>query len=274
MVSYWTVDNLFIHSAHGGVSFSGSSGAYDGMITHNVSVSSVTGEIFGYFVADGNLHLRNEAGTIGVFLIPRLHSDVPMMLESINATTVSGYLDVEMYVTGEPPKPADLWPMMPWTHTAHFYSDTGDVRAAIPMGRFTNYTSDTGDVAAILIPFGAADEHARSDFRTQSTRGDTYVHVYNTLQESLDDSKIDPLLSLRSRHKVVNGDMRIRYPYSWYGELEGVVSNGKLKFDGSRLSNVEKGAGWVKAKRGDGASFMESWVEDGDLDLEVGLGPY
>jgi hypothetical protein len=268
----WTVDNLSIHTTHGGISFSGAAGAYENLVTHNVTASSATGEIFGYFVADANLHLRNEAGTIGVFLIPRLQKDIPLALESITATTMSGDLFVDMYAFGEPPRPDHIWPMQPFTHSAHFHSDTGCVRASIPMGIAMNFTSGTSDLAVILIPFGAADKHVTSDLRTDAKRGTTYVHVWNTLQKSLGNGRFDPLLSLRSRHKVENGSMMIRYPYSWYGELEGMINKGELEFDGSSLSHVEKGDGWVKATRGKGASFMESWVEEGDLDIKIGLG--
>jgi hypothetical protein len=268
----WTVDNLFLHTTHGNIDFSGTTGAYETMITHNVTASSATGEIFGWFVADANLHLRNDAGPIGVFLMPRLQKDIPLALQSITATTVSGDLDVSMYARGEPPSPDGIWPMQPFTHNASVHSDSGCVHASMPMGNLMNFTSGSGDLAVSLIPFGAADEHARSNLRTYANQGATLVHVWNTLQKSLGDGKFDPLLSLRSRHKVENGSMMIRYPYSWYGELEGMASKGKLEFDGSSLSHVEKGAGWVRATRGNGTSFMESWVEEGDLDIKIGLG--
>jgi hypothetical protein len=94
------------------------------------------------------------------------------------------------------------------------------------MGSFTNFTSGTSDIATILIPFGAADEVRRSDLRTDAKRGATYVHIYNTLQESFDDGRIDPLWSLRSGHKVEDRSIMMRYPYSGYGGLKGVARGG------------------------------------------------
>jgi hypothetical protein len=90
------------------MNFSGVTGAYETLVTDNVIASSATGDIFGYFVAHVNLYLRNDAGTVGVYLIPRFQADIPMTLESIAAITVSEYPDVEMYVLGEPPRRAGM----------------------------------------------------------------------------------------------------------------------------------------------------------------------
>jgi hypothetical protein len=36
---------------------------------------------------------------------------------------------------------------------------------------------------------------------------------------------------------------------------------------------LKRGGGWVKARRGDGGNFMESWVLEGEIDATIGLGP-
>ncbi|KAH7395179.1 hypothetical protein DE146DRAFT_659407 [Phaeosphaeria sp. MPI-PUGE-AT-0046c] len=263
----WTIDNLLLHSSHGQIDFEGSLQS-EPLITHNVSVSSVTGVVSGDYVADANLHFRNEAGPIFIILVPRIYSNVPMALERIDASTDSGMLDIRILA-----EQMELWPLEPYTHTTQIRSESGPIRASVPLGTLTNYTSEKGNIAATVVPVGSASGDASKDFRTESNQGNMYVHVYNTLQESMKDGRFDPLLSLRSRHQIRNGTMTVRYPYSWYGELEGVASDGSLKLDGSRLKDVQKGENWVKATRGEGMSFMESWVHHGDLDIKVGLGP-
>lgn len=261
----WTVGNLNIHSAHGDTEIMGEFDL-EPMITHNVSASSVTGEIWGWFVADAHLHLRNDAGKIDVLLIPRFDSDVPIALQSITVSTVSGLIVFKMWM--EQP---GTWPMEPFTHTTQIRSETGNIYGSVPLGALTNFTSETGNIAAIMVPFGAASEDASKDIRTESNQGNVYVHVVNTIWESLKNGRFDPLVSLRSRHKVNNGTLAIIYPSGWRGELEGLVSKGTLKFDGSRLKDVKKGDNWVKATSGEGMSFMESWVNEGELDIKVGL---
>jgi hypothetical protein len=260
----WTVDNLSLHAAHGNTVYGASDP--EPLVTHNISASSITGEIYGYFVADAHLNMTNDAGNTGVFLIPRMNSDVPATLESITVTSVSGEMIVGTLAE------IDLWPMRPFHHTTHIRSETGKIRAGVPHGTLTNITNDKGDMTATLIPFGA-DPGTETEFHTQTNEGNMYVHVYNTIQESLKDGQVDPLLSLKSRHEVVKGSAKIRYPYSWWGSLEGKVDKGTLEFDGTRMDKVEKGDGWVKAWRGESESFMESWVCEGELDVKIGLGP-
>jgi hypothetical protein len=261
----WMVDNFITQTSHGNTMFDGAR-FYEPMITHNVSSSSITGEIFGYYVADAHLRLANEKGRIRAFVIPRVNSDIAIALESIRVETETGDVHVEMLGDWA------LWPMQPFMHTTHISSQCGSVWAAIPHGSLTNITIVTGDVSAILVPFGTDSKEDKSWVHTWLTQGEMYVHIYNTLQDSLYDGKFDPLVNTRSRHKVINGNLVLRYPYNWYGELEGVASRGTLKFDASRLEKLERGEGWVKAKRGDGESFMESWVEGGGLDIKIGLG--
>jgi hypothetical protein len=264
----WTVDNLSIHSSHGNTDFSGTTG-YEPMITHNVSFSTISGEIFGDYVADAHLHLFSESGHMGGFIMPRYNSDAPIFPKSITATTSTG--DIHLEMVGE----WEDWPSQPFSHTTDIHSDAGYIWIALPHGCLTNVTNLTGDIAAIMIPFGTASKEDQSEMHTFSSEGDMYVHFYNTLQHTLKDGQFDPLMNTRSRHKVGRGNMRIRYPYSWYGDLEGAASKGQLEFDGSKLEDVERGEWWVKARRGHtGESFMESWVQEGDLDIKVGLGPW
>jgi hypothetical protein len=260
----WTVDNFITHTSHGNTMFDGPR-FYEPLITHNVSSSSNTGEIFGYYVADANLKLTNEKGRIGAIVIPRVNSDVAIALESIQVKTETGDLHVEMFADW------DYWPMQPFMHNTQISSLLGSIWAAVPHGSLTNITSLAGDVSAIMIPFGKDSKEDQSEIHTSLAQGEMYVHIYNTLQDSLKDGKFDPLLNTRSRHKVVQGSLKMRYPYSWYGDVEVFVSSGTLDFDASRLEKVEKGEGWVKATRGEGESFMESWVEAGELNVKIGL---
>jgi hypothetical protein len=261
----WTVDNLTTHTSHGNTDYEGSRN-YEPLITHNVSSSSRTGDIFGYYVATANLALTNDKGRTGVFITPRSNSDVPTSLSSIAAHTGSGPMHISMAWHD--------WPMIPHTHSTHISSQSGVIWAAVPHGRFTNISSDSGAVDAILMPFGTDSADAQSEIHTSVATGDMHVHIYNSARGSPEDGvMVDPLLHTHSRHKVEKGRMRLRYPDSWYGELELAVSKGTLQFDATRLESLKRGGGWVKARRGDGGNFMESWVLEGEIDATIGLGP-
>jgi hypothetical protein len=66
-----------------------------------------------------------------------------------------------------------------------FDSTDGDARAAVPHGSFSYVSSEHGDIAAILIPFGTADKDAKNELYTEIICGETYVHIYNMLQDAL-----------------------------------------------------------------------------------------
>jgi hypothetical protein len=149
---------------------------------------------------------------------------------------------------------------------------SGQVWAAVPHGHFTNISSTSGDVTAFAIPFGVDSLEDQSEVYTFSRSGNTYVHMLDTIQESLQGDKKDPLLNTTSRHKVSVGSLHVRYPYSWYGNLEGHVDSGELTFDSSALEEFKRGERWVQAKRGkDGISEVEVLVGTGHLNIEIGL---
>ncbi|KAF1840632.1 uncharacterized protein K460DRAFT_398586 [Cucurbitaria berberidis CBS 394.84] len=50
----WEINNLLTHTSHGDTFYSGAR-FQDPLITHDVFSTSLTGEIFGYYLADGNL---------------------------------------------------------------------------------------------------------------------------------------------------------------------------------------------------------------------------
>jgi hypothetical protein len=77
---------------------------------------------------------------------------------------------------------------------------------------------------------------------------------------------------LKSKHIVKEGALELRYPFSWYGNLEARILHGLLKFDSSALQDFEKGDGFVKAKRGrEGESVMEAYIDTGELVVLLGL---
>jgi hypothetical protein len=52
----WEIKNLMAHTSHGGSMYEGSR-LPDSLIIHNISTSSVTGEIIDFYVVDGNLNV-------------------------------------------------------------------------------------------------------------------------------------------------------------------------------------------------------------------------
>jgi hypothetical protein len=257
----WHVDNLVTHTSHGDSWYEGSRFA-DPLTTQNITTSSVSGEIFGFYVANGHLKLHNKHGRIGFPLIPR-YDGTPFNLESLDVSTISANIHARAEY--------EEWDQRPLTHRTDIHSVSGSVYVGLPLGSVTNISSGTGEVFALLQPFAADAPDARSEIYTASREGTTFVSLDNVKPDTL-KGKFDPMLNTTSKHVVGEGQLQIRYPYSWYGNMEGSIESGSIEFDSSALDKFEKGEGWVKAKRGkSGESVMEARVGKGVMGVKLGI---
>jgi hypothetical protein len=260
----WEVNHLIVHTSHGDFDYEGSRWV-DPLIAHNVSISTVTGTVFGYFVADGHLEVHGDSGFIGFFLVPRYAWDTrPFNPDTVSVSTLTGNIHIEAIFP--------YWPPHPLTHTTNIHTLSGDLYAYIPHGSFTNITTVTSNISTWLKPYGAARSDDRSEIYTSSQSGaETSVYLVNADLDSLKGYH-DPLLNTISEHYVGEGKLELRYPFSWFGQMEAQIEHGPLYFDASALEDVERGEGYVKAKRGKGGeSRMRAQVGTGKLDIEVGL---
>lgn len=256
----WEVLNLLLHTSYGDSSFEGTR-FYDPLRTHNVTTSSITGTIFGSYIADAHLNVHNSHGVTYIFLMTNIHGSIDP--KAITATSDSGEIHIE-YVQ-------PYWPAQAFTHTTTIRTDSGRVYTYIPHGAKTNISTVSGRLTAVLFPFGADSEDAQSEIYTSSQMNTSSVSVSNTNQESL-EGRHDPLLRTISVHQVGEGMLDIWYPYAWYGVVEGWYPNGALKFDSSSLEDLQRGQGYMKAKRGKaGESHMQARVANGDLKVSLGL---
>ncbi|KAH7077757.1 hypothetical protein BKA63DRAFT_601811 [Paraphoma chrysanthemicola] len=256
----WEINNLILHTSYGDSTFAGTR-YYEPLITHNISVSSVAGTIFGWYPADGNLDIRNDRNMIGFFLVPRY--DRPFSPESVTISSKSGIIDIRSIF--------EYWGSRPMTHTTKIHSESGNIWLGIPHGSITNISSQSGNIATYLKPWGASNPDDISEFYTSTQTGNTRIHLTNM---DLDTPKkyFNPLLNTTSKHTARTGKMEICYPYSWYGEAEARIDSGPLMFDSSSLEEIERGDGWVKARRGDkGESRLEAYVESGEMEILLGL---
>lgn len=259
----WEVNNLIAHTSYGDFTLDTTEPWTDPLITHNVSVSSINGTIFGWFIPDEHLDIRNEHGEIGIFICPRVGINSPFEPKSISISSSSGNIHAETVFK--------VWPPQSYTHRTTIETVSGQVHAMVPHGSYTNFSSGSGNISCYIEPYGAARPDAVSEIYTTSQSGSFNVYLSSANENSL-AGKYNPLLNTVSEHDVGEGKLRLRYPYDWYGEMEARIRHGVLEFDGSSLEDMERGEGYVKAKRGrKGESRMEASVGTGILDVLLGL---
>lgn len=257
----WEIKQLIMHTSHGTIEYDGVH-RDDPLQLHNVTASSVSGLIFGHFVANAHVKVHNSRGRSGVILVPNYSA--PFNPESISVTSDSGEIHVELVLP--------YWPPQPLSHTTTVYSESGDVFAAVPHGTVTNITTATGKLTAVVFPYGTDSQDAKSEIYTSSRSSSTWVRVASSDPESL-EGRYDPLLRTKSVHKVGEGQLKLWYPHGWLGTLEGWYGNGSLAFnpipwDDVRfhrdLNCVWARRGWVEH------SHAQARVNKGDLSVEVG----
>ncbi|KAH7088316.1 hypothetical protein FB567DRAFT_524128 [Paraphoma chrysanthemicola] len=258
----WGFGHGLVHASRGRPSFGhGHSDEARPITSNNITLSSTSGDIGGYIEANGHIDARSETGWIGLGLIPPRHGFVD--LKSISVHTLSGTIHFEV--------PIPYWPPQPHTHVTNIHTVSGEVWAYLPQGLFTNLTSDSIIMTAI-VPYRAAISNGPSEIHTSSRFGPTRVR----LQETNGDSPAttfshDPLLTMISSHYMKAGRLDLLYPRTWLGTLEARIDDGPLNFGSGALEEVERGEGYIKARRGTrGHSRAQAHVEEGEMNIELG----
>lgn len=258
----WTVNNLIAHSAFGDLTMESGLSSVDPLIAQNVSFTTINGTIFGWFTPDKNLRLHNDAGNTGIFLCGRLEPFI-FHPRSISISSLSGYIDLRFV--------DDSWPIQVYSHRTTVETSSGGLSAFVPHGSFTNITSLTGNISAGIQSYGALHADDNSELYTNSPIGNTLLYIYGS-PKSLIKKYFNPLNNTHSIHILGNGDSFIRYPYSWWGEMEAEAKNGEINFDGSRIEYFDREDGFIIAKRGyNGRSRMRAYTETGNLKVHLGL---
>ncbi|KAH7077758.1 hypothetical protein BKA63DRAFT_601812 [Paraphoma chrysanthemicola] len=277
----WEVENLLVQTSRGEISFENAEWGFSHGLVHasrgrpslgrsdearpitsnNITLSSTSGDIGGYIEANGHIDARSETGWIGLGLIPPRNGIVN--LKNISVHTLSGTIHFEV--------PIPYWPPQPHTHVTNIHSVSGEVWAYLPQGLFTNLTSDD-IITTAIVPYRAASSNGPSEIHTSSRFGPTRVRLQETNGDSSANTfSHDPLLTMMSSHYMKDGRLDVLYPRTWLGTLEARIDDGPLKFESGALEEVERGEGYIKARRGTrGHSQAQARVEQGEINIELG----
>ena len=226
-------------------------------------MTSISGVVFGWYRFEGRLNISTESGLLALMLVPRFNfTEERINVNSISITSVSGEIDV--YALWQ------YWPQQPLDHHTYAHSISRAIKVDVLHGSNTHISSMAGDVLAYIQPFGKECSTDPSHVFTLAHSGKLLVYFCNV--ERPLGIFYDPLLNTASEHFVSDGEMVVRYPYSWYGEMRAMVVEGSIDFDGSSIDSVERGDRFVNAKRGSGAnSLMKAVLEHGNMDVILGL---
>lgn len=254
----WEVDSLIAHSSQGTLLYQNSE-PNEPLVTHNISVSSSSGDVLGLFPANGNLDIQNKYGRIDFRLV---HYNEHFHLESLWVLSWYGHVHIDTAL--------ENWPSRPLNHVTTIQSGWGDIKALLPHGSMTRLGTESS-IEVRLKTFGTLNPYEANDFATVSREGSSHVYLLGPDAESL-DGYYSPFLNMTSHHVANLANLVVRYPDTWYGRIDAEVGRGStLDFRSEKLHDVERGKGYIKATRGNhGESRFNAWVDEGKMDIQIG----
>ena len=268
----WELNTLLAYTVYGNIDmfFDGPQPTalddWSPSIIRNLELRSHYGEIIGFYLVYNNLTIHNVHGAIyGFFYCHTTNAHPTPAMQNIDIGNVAGEVDVELF-------PWDEWPA-PWTYTHRttVATKSGNLRAVVPHGSYTNIFSTSGDIEAFIFP----SHICGSRLYTASESGNTRVVFADTLPERPEYDDLTPACNIFSRHVGGTGSLKLEYPSLWFGHLEATTGGGEAKLNGTELYDVERKEGFVSAYRG---RDMQIWgnlilaqVETGTVDIEIGF---
>jgi hypothetical protein len=172
------------------------------------------------------------------------------------------------------------------------YTMSGDIRGAVAFSSGAGFKSTSGDIAVEVLPVVDVSLSREGELVTGSTSGGTEVAVLEALWVDIGSRSTSsasavrkggekggrPLRSLSSTHKSTSGDIRVRYPVSWEGDVSLASLSGSLRAGGEGLRVIKSGSGWpgvnkvLLARKGEegAGGRVEGKSTSGDVSFWVG----
>ncbi|KAK7747011.1 hypothetical protein SLS62_009268 [Diatrype stigma] len=246
-----------------------------------IEVSTTTGKIHGNWPLFDMLGLHTTSGDITASITPKdaLASDPKPAVLSISS--VSGGIQAAEPVHGEEPLPRR-------DYLVDVKSISGVLRCSLAAGAGTHLKSTSSDITVDLQPVFNKDKVTRdqpAQLETITTSGLTTVRILEPLWfEGDQSSSTKPATAsgsgtldrLEATHKSSSGNIRLRYPQSWEGNLFAESMSGSMGIKGKDVRVVRRSTGWPRsmhARKGDDskdASLIRVHSLSGDLDAVIG----
>lgn len=196
------------------------------------------------------------------------HIDITLNLENVSESapkpallrlsTASGSIRVTTSAVKDP----STIPDREYKTSIHSYS--GSIEAKIPHGTHTSLKTTSGRIDAELVPFGP--NTSRSDIETRTHSGSTDIKLHPSAVNAS-----QPLRKLYGDYQLGSGALRVAYPLTWEGTVEGkTVSGGvNVKWEGMRIVKDRKGyvGREIEAVKGEGEGVLRFYGYSGRVVL-------
>lgn len=155
------------------------------------------GDITGSFGLYDSLHLSTEAGEVRAQIVPSDGGPNPV----VDIGTANGDIDLN-FSSARSDRKYDI----------SVHSDSGDITGKYLLSNKLNLKSSSGNINTII----EVADRSEPRFETESATGNTKVTILG-----------QPANKIRSYHLSKSGNMKLRYPRRWEGEIHARVEAGK-----------------------------------------------
>ncbi|KAI0010606.1 hypothetical protein F4779DRAFT_616413 [Xylariaceae sp. FL0662B] len=242
-----------------------------------IEVSTTGGRIDGNWPLYDVLGLHTTSGDIKVSVTPKeeLKSDPKSAVLSLSS--ISG----QVHAT-EPVHSREQIPLR--DYLVDVKSTSGGIHGAFAFSAGIDLKSVASDIALDLLPVinlaGVSPEEP-AQMETATTSGTTAVRVlepvwFGGTGDAASESATRPFNCLQALHKSTSGDIGLRYPQSWEGDLHAETTSGKLKVRGKDVKILKSTGGWpgskMHARKGPGGagSTIQVHALMGTMDAIIG----
>ncbi|KAI2467649.1 hypothetical protein F4781DRAFT_401200 [Annulohypoxylon bovei var. microspora] len=239
-----------------------------------IEVTSTSGRIDGNWPLYDMLGLHTTSGDIGVSVTPQEGLAEDPKSAVLSLSSISGAVHAV-----EPVHAAGQIPLR--DYLVDIKSTSGAIHGAFAFGAGIELKSTASDIALDLLPIISRDRISLSQpaqMETATTSGTTAIRVLEPIWFGENGTAVasKPLNCLQAIHKSTSGDIGLRYPQAWEGNLYAETTAGRLKVSGKDVKIVRSIGGWpgskLEARKGPGGpgSAIQVHALMGNLDAIIG----
>ncbi|KAI1076500.1 hypothetical protein F5B20DRAFT_555373 [Whalleya microplaca] len=237
-----------------------------------IEASTTAGKIDGNWPLYDMLGLHTTSGDIKVSITPKeeLKSDPKSAVLSLSS--ISG----QVHAT-EPVHATEQIPIR--DYLVDIKSTSGGIHGAFAFGAGIELKSVASDIALDLLPvmnLATISPDQPAQMETVTTSGTTAVRILEPIWfGQAGDATARPFNCLQAIHKSTSGDIGLRYPQAWEGDLHAETTSGRLSVKGKDVKILKSTGGWpgskLDARKGPGGgSTIQVHALMGTLDAVIG----
>ncbi|KAI1412450.1 hypothetical protein F5Y13DRAFT_180200 [Hypoxylon sp. FL1857] len=238
-----------------------------------IEVTTTSGQIDGNWPLYDMLGLHTTSGDIKVSITPQEELKEDPKSAVLSLSSISGVVHAV-----EPVHTPRRIPLR--DYLVDIKSTSGGIHGAFAFGAGIELKSTASDIALDLLPVMNAynvSASAPAQLETATTSGTTAVRVLEPIWYGATGAMGSrPLNCLQAVHKSTSGDIGLRYPQAWEGDLYAETTAGRLRVKGRDVKIIRSVKGWpgqkLEARKGPGGpgSVVQVHALMGNLDAVVG----